>query len=155
MKNNKGFSIVELIVSFSICMAVVIVLFQIVVVLKEVYEKSEVQTSLLNKQNILVDLIYSDILEKGLNNVKTCEGNSYCATFCYDSTCSDFKNLSYIVSNSTIEYGDYITPTISGSTIGTVGITTENNVVSVKMPVTHKLFSDQSFDIKIVHYLES
>ena len=43
--NNKGFSILELIVSFSICMVVVFVLFQIVVVLKEVYEKSTIKTT--------------------------------------------------------------------------------------------------------------
>ncbi len=149
MKNNKGFSIIELIVSFSICIIVVVVLFQIVVVLKEVYEKSSVKTVLLNKQNIIVNLIYEDILDKGLNSVASC--GDYCITFKFTNNTS--KNLSYSEPNKSISYGDYNNPVISGSTINKAVIFTNNEVISVYMPISHKLFSNSDFGIHIVHYV--
>lgn len=149
MKNNKGFSILELIVSFSICMVVMVVLLEIVITLKEVYEKSGIRTEMLNKENIIVDLVYSDILDKGLSNVESC--GEFCAKFTYSD--ATFKVLKS--SNLTLEYGDYKTNILNGSAVDDFQIKNENNVILVRIPVTHKLFFNENFDIKIVHYLGS
>ena len=61
MKNNKGFSTVELVVSFSICMVVVVILFQIVVSLRELYEKSGIKTELLNKKKIFIQVLPEEL----------------------------------------------------------------------------------------------
>ena len=63
MKNNKGFSILELIVSFSLTMIIVVVLFEIIIYMKELYEKSITQTELINRQNLITDYIYTDLTE--------------------------------------------------------------------------------------------
>lgn len=147
MKNNKGFSIIELIVSFTICTVIMIVLFQIVLVLKDLYEKSAIKTTLLNRQNIIVNLIYSDILEKGLNNVSSC--GTYCITFDFTTVS---KQLKYSSSDNTISYGDYVTEVLGGTTVGKVETSIQNGVMSASMPITHKLFNNKDFGIRIVHY---
>lgn len=147
MKNNKGFSIIELIVSFTICTVIMIVLFQIVLVLKDLYEKSAIKTTLLNRQNIIVNLIYSDILEKELNNVSSC--GTYCITFDFTTVS---KQLKYSTSDNTISYGDYVTDVLGGTTVGKVETSIQNGVMSASMPITHKLFNNKNFGIRIVHY---
>lgn len=147
MKNNKGFSMIELIVSFSITTIIIIMLFQIIIVLKDVHTKSAIKTSLLNKQNILVDMIYKDILDNGLKNVATC--GDYCITFNFKN--NDTKNFSY--ADSTITYDDYVTSIISGSTVNKIVITTSQKIISVHMPISHKLFPEEDFGIKIIDYL--
>ena len=148
MKNNKGFSMVELIVSFAICSVIVVFLFQIVLVLKDLYEKSAIKTTLLNKQNIIVNLIYTDISEKGLISVNTCD--DYCITFNFDDRSS--KTLEYFTDDNTISYGDYITEVLGGTTVGKVETSIQNGVMSANMPITHKLFNNKDFGICIVHY---
>ena len=147
MKNNKGFSIIELIVSFTICTVIMIVLFQIVLVLKDLYEKSAIKTTLLNRQNIIVNLIYSDILEKELNNVSSC--GTYCITFDFTTVS---KQLKYSSSDNTISYGDYVTEVLGGPTVDKAETSIQNGVMSASMPITHKLFNNKDFGIRIVHY---
>lgn len=147
MKNNKGFSIIELIVSFTICTVIMIVLFQIVLVLKDLYEKSAIKTTLLNRQNIIVNLIYSDILEKELNNVSSC--GTYCITFDFTTVS---KQLKYSSSDNTISYGDYVTEVLGGTTVDKAETSIQNGVMSASMPITHKLFNNKNFGIRIVHY---
>ena len=147
MKNNKGFSIIELIVSFTICTVIMIVLFQIVLVLKDLYEKSAIKTTLLNRQNIIVNLIYSDILEKELNNVSSC--GTYCITFDFTTVS---KQLKYSTSDNTISYGDYVTEVLGGTTVDKAETSIQNGVMSASMPITHKLFNNKDFGIRIVHY---
>lgn len=147
MKNNKGFSIIELIVSFTICTVIMIVLFQIVLVLKDLYEKSAIKTTLLNRQNIIVNLIYSDILENELNNVSSC--GTYCITFDFTTVS---KQLKYSTSDNTISYGDYVTDVLGGATVDKAETSIQNGVMSASMPITHKLFNNKNFGIRIVHY---
>ena len=151
MKNNKGFSILELIVSFTISTVVIITLFQIILVLKELYEKSAIKTSILNKQNIIVDLIYTDILESGLSSVSSCEPiDSKCVKFNFFNGLS--KELKYSAGDSVISYDSYLTNVLGGTTVENFEFSLNNEVYYVRVPITHKLFNNEKFDIRIVHY---
>ena len=144
MLNKKGFSILELVISFSICMVILIMLFQIVIVLRESYEKSLIKTELYNKQNLIIEQIYSDIGNINLISVGSCGDN--CVTFNYQDGTS--KNLTFDSSN--ISYGDYSTSILNGTTIGEIEFSTENSVTHVLLPITHQLFSGEDFGINIV-----
>lgn len=150
MKNNKGFSMIELIVSFSITTVIVVMLLQIVLVLKDVYTKSSIKTSILNKQNIIVNLIYTDILEYGLESVSTCTNSDNCVKFEFAN--GNEKELSYNNENKIISYGDYTTELVGGSKVTGISINNNNNVISVSLSIKHNLFS-KDFVIRIVHYL--
>ena len=53
MKNNRGFTVVEMGVSFCLIFTVCILLFHVDLSLKELYIKSDIETTLLNKQGII------------------------------------------------------------------------------------------------------
>lgn len=147
MKNQKGFSIIELVVSFSVCLVIAVMLFQIVVSLKELYEKSGLKTELLNKQNIIVDQIYDDILSIGLDDVSSC--GTYCAKFIFE----DGSTKSFQYASNKLYYDDYVTTLNTGVTVGNISVNTQDNVVSIRLPITHKLFPKDEFDIRIVHII--
>ncbi len=53
MKNNKGFTVVELLSSFVLVMIIVVFLFEIVLELRNVYINEAVRTEIVNKNAIL------------------------------------------------------------------------------------------------------
>lgn len=60
MKNNKGFSTVELVTTFALTLVVVTVLLQLVVVLKELYVNNGIRNNLLTKQALISENIKDD-----------------------------------------------------------------------------------------------
>ena len=152
MKNNKGFSTLELVISFSICMVVVVILFQIVISLKELYEKTVVKTELLSKQNLIVDQIYTDIYERGLSNVTTINDRN-CLLFEYN----DFVSKELCLENSKLKYGDYVTTINNISWISkaysSYTETETGDIVNIELHYNHKLFPDDyDFGIYIVYF---
>lgn len=180
MKKNKGFSIVELIVSFSLTMIIVVILFEIIISLKNVYESSVTKSALISKQNILTDYIYSDIEDLGLLSVGPCGNN--CIQFMYET--GDVKNLSWEYeydetnrkqSFQKIQYGDYAVDLIANSkfdlsqsvTIGDVqfkGAKICSNIenytnfsvmyVNIKLPIYNSKFENQNFGLNIFHVFD-
>jgi len=166
MKNNKGFSILELIVSFGLTMVIVVVLFEIIIYMKELYEKSVTQTELINRQNLITDYIYSDIYDKGLNTLYLCGDN--CIAFDYND--GDTKQLKWDTSLNTIGYGDYTVSLLKNtfldqslllsdgiSTLSGAKICHSSNIHSdeyftIKVPLTNALFPDDDFGLNIFYY---
>ena len=148
MNNNKGFSILELVISFAICMVILIFMFEIVLVLRETYEKSMIKTELYNKQNLIIEQIYSDINKNGLNTV-TCTSNSAILQLGND------ENKGILINeDNTITYGDFSTALLNGTTVDTFDCKNNNGVISISLPITHQLFNDEDFGIKIIHFLD-
>lgn len=177
MKQNKGFSIVELIVSFSLTMIIVIILFEIIISLKNVYENSITKSALISSQNILTDYIYSDLNDYGLASVSACGDN--CIQFVYKN--GDSKNLSWEYeydetsqrqSFQKIQYGDYAVDLITNSkfdlSLGAtqssykfIGVKVCSYVQSydsndvyffdIKLPIYNTKFEGQDFGLNILY----
>ena len=75
MKNNKGFTLVEMLVSFTLSMILIIILFQLIINLKDVYMSSGLKTELLNKQNLMENKIYNDLLNRQVTSIDNCNQN--------------------------------------------------------------------------------
>ena len=54
-KNNKGFTVVELLASFALTMVIVVFLFEILIELKDLYYEAGLKTEVIHKQSMLVD----------------------------------------------------------------------------------------------------
>lgn len=169
MKNNKGFSLVELIVSFTLTMVIVIILFEIILAMKNLYVNSVTKTELLNKQNLFTDYIYSDIDKYGLNSIYVCGDN--CISFSFNNR--DVKNLewSYEDINSkqalqTLSYGGYKINLIANASFDTslevsndnytlkgVKICSEptSNYINIHLPIKHTMFENQDFGINLLY----
>lgn len=181
MKNNRGFSILELIISFTLTMIIAVILFEIIVVMKELYEKSVTKTELINRQNLFTDYIYSDIYNKGLTELSMCGEN--CINFMYDDGTS--KNLfwSFYVDDGnskqalqSLGYGDYkvnlinntnfdtdLVLTRNGQNLTGVKICYNNNLdtekissyVNIKLPIFNNAFPDEDFGLNILYTYKS
>ena len=177
MKKNQGFSIIELIVSFALTMIIVVILFEIIISLKNVYENSVTKSALVSRQNILTDYIYSDLNDSGLANINACGNN--CIQFIYKN--GDTKNLSWEYeydsdsqrqSFQKIKYGDYAIDLITNSKFdlslsashstyefkGVSVCTSLKNYSSnliyfldIKIPIYNTKFENQDFGLNILY----
>lgn len=154
MKNNKGFTIIELAVSFCLVAAVAIILLQLVLAIKEVYLSGDIKTTLLIKQGIMTKKIYEDLNDKELTSVTSC-GLS-CLAFTYsDGTTS---NLLVDPGNKTVTYADYTIKLDNSSYFGQLNFTKEqsteplgktDSLFKIDIPIISKLLDDD-FGIHIV-----
>ena len=158
MKNNKGFTVVEMGVSFCLIFTICILLLQIILAVKEVYIKSNIETTLLSKQGILLNKIYKDFDEKG--GVKTfsatIENNVTTATFILEEATT---TLVIDKENKKITYGNY-TWDLSGDInhIDDTNIVDDisisgNNYFDLSFRVTNDLTKNTNYGLNIFYKL--
>ena len=73
--NKKGFTVVELLASFTLTMIIVVFLFEIVLELKDVYVNNALKTKVLN-QNALIATKLDKTLDNLIVSSANCSGNS-------------------------------------------------------------------------------
>lgn len=164
---NKGFTVVELIVSFALVMMVVIMLLQIVTIVKTLYVNAGIKTELLSKQAIMSRKINQKFNTKSIKTALRCgEG---CLTFIYEDNTSsvlkiDKKNNKFTFTDNEAEVITYTTKLLSGSRFGDIDIRTEtlvgvsdgknNSMIYIHIPITHSLV-EGDFGINIVYQYDS
>lgn len=159
---NKGFTTVELIVSFSLVTIITILLFQLIFVLKDLYVYSGMKIKLLTKSAKMSTPINDDIATKNLMSASKISDNEI--SFCFaDGSC---KNLSFDTESKTVSYGDLTQELVDGSEFGNIVIKTEtfistydtqtlNSILTIKLPVYTKLIEGEDFGINIVYLYNS
>jgi len=161
MKNNKGFTIVELITSFALASVVMIFLFTIVMFLKNNFIVKSVKTDLLIKQSL-----FSKELNKDFRNNRLMSYNT-CGAKCFEYHFSDGTTKQLIVSESgdLIKYGDYTYELPNSSYAGTIHTSVEyfnvdNNLVNdgilvIDIPIKNKKYPNENFGVKIIYQFNS
>ena len=156
--NKKGFTVIELTVSFALVSIISIMLFNLIFSLKELYVSGDIKTSLLNKQAIMDKKIYDDLNTRDLKSITAC-GIS-CLTFTYADGTAQFL---IDVGANTIKYDDYTMRLTDGTTIGQVKFeiynpggasSKENAVFNLDIPIKSSLLDDD-FGIHIVKRFNS
>ena len=161
MNNNKGFTVVETIVSFVLTSIIVLFLFELIILLKELYVSSGIKSQLLTKQTIMSEKINSDLNNKKIMIATRC-GLS-CIDFIFDD--SSTRRLEIDRKNNTFLYGDYKTELIAGSQFGNVKVSTNsvvgvaegknNSIVTITIPIIHSLFEKKEFGINVIYQYDS
>lgn len=157
---KKGFTVVELITSFALATMFAVVLFQIVLVLKDLYVNSGSKTALLNKQNIITHEINKVLQDKEIKNVESC--GTYCVKFTY--TDSTYDELLVDRNASTIQFGEYKTNIDSDSQFGSASIETKkidvvqthvnDSIAIINIPI-YSNKTNENYGIKIVYQYKS
>lgn len=152
---KKGFTVVELIVSFSLTMLITTFLFQLVIGLKNLYENSGLKTELLNKQSLISKEINEKVNEKGIYSIAKC--GSYCLNFIYN----DNSNDKLILTNDSIEFGSYKTTLPENSYFKNVSLniapaatfdkTANDSILILDLPIYNDKLKDQNFGIKMIY----
>ena len=84
---NKGFTIVELIVSFSLTIVICTLLLQIILSLKSLYDNGGTKTEILNKQSLISNQINKKFNENNISSLTSCGEN--CININYTDNTSD------------------------------------------------------------------
>lgn len=161
MKNKQGFTLVEVVVTFSLVSVIAILLFQIIMMLREVYVSGDIQTTLITKQGILERKVEDDIRNRGITRITSC--GDYCITFSYEDGIE--RNLSLDPNTQTIRYYDYSWKLGEGSQLGKVETTVyvdssitdmnvNNGILKIVIPVSNKLL-EQDYGITILYQYQT
>ena len=73
MKNNKGFTVVELIASFALTMIITVFLFEVLIEVKDIFADTSVKTAIQQKASIISKNI-NNLFRAGSSNVVSCSG---------------------------------------------------------------------------------
>ncbi len=165
--NKKGFTVVELIVSFALVMMVVIMLLQIVTMVKTLYVDAGIKTELLSKQAIMNRKISEQFHLKSIKAAMRCGRG--CLTFIYEDDSSSTltidkeKGIFSFINN---DHGsiNYTIKLLSGSQFGNIEISNEtvlnvsdgkdNSMIHIKIPVKHSLV-EGDYGINLVYQYDS
>ena len=158
---KKGFTVVELIVSFSLTMVIVVFLFQIVISLKNMYTANSLKTELLNKQAIISDKINSSFSKKTITNVTKC--GSYCLNFIYSDNSSEMLKINY--TENSFQFGSYKTllpdnsymsnPSIDIVYSGTFLEDSNNSILVINIPIYSDFLKNQNYGINVMYQYNS
>lgn len=160
MKKN-GFTTVELVVSFTLVMTIAVLLFQVVLNLKNLYVNSDLKTQLLNKQAIITNQINEKMIDKKIDTYSSCGED--CLHFTYTDGASDDliinKNEKYI------EFNNNRTYLIDNSNFGNINLDTfvtpiieeqhNDSMLMIDIPIYYNKNSKQDFGIHIVYQYNS
>lgn len=162
LKDRGGFTLVELTVSFSLTLVIVLILFQIVLNLKELYVKDGLKTELLIKQGLMTKKVAESFEEHKIKIAAKCDTGDNCLSFTFDD--NEVKTLSFDKASNTFHYGDYTTKLVSGSKYGKVKITNEtfvnveqgknDSMITIDIPVTHPLVKGD-YGVRVVYLYNS
>ena len=97
--NSKGFTVVELLASFTLTMVIVVFLFEIVLNLKDVYVESVLKNKVINNNSLIATSINKKLENKEIDFV-LCETNVCSIT--YKDTSSD----TLMINERSIDVGD-------------------------------------------------
>ncbi len=152
-----GFTVVELIVSFSLTLVIAVFLFQIIINLKNLYTNSVIKTELVNMQSLISREINSKFNNNKIVNITKCD--SYCLNFIYENGDNDKLALDFV--NKTIQFGSYIAKLPENSSFGSVNIDSSYSatfskfsndaMILINIPIYNENFNNENFGVNIVY----
>lgn len=161
MKNERGFTIVELLTSFALASVVMVFLFTVVMILKNNFVSKSVRTDLVIKQSLLSKKINTDFKNNNVIAFKSCGSKCYEFTF-LDGT---NKKLEVSTAGDLIKYGDYTYELNNSSYVGKINTdikyytVNKNNIsdaiLTMDIPIYNKKYPNINFGVKIIYQFNS
>ena len=152
--NNKGFTVLELIVSFTLATIIGTFLLQINMVLKTLVTDTTIKSNIVNSGAIITERIQDDFFTNDARIALKCGEN--CIRFIF----SDYTEKVFKIENGdTFKWGDYTLRLKNQSKFGNVitevnkNIETsifDNSILTISIPVTNEILEDEVYDVKIV-----
>lgn len=156
MKKN-GFTLVELITTFSLTAVLVIVLINVIVVIKNIYSKSNIKTELYINQSNLSNALNSKINNNNLHSYEECHDDIFCYIFNFNTG----ESIKLTLNEKIIKFGDFVykldekakveNPSLDIEYIDLTEDDSGNNILVLKIPITSELYPNIDFGINLVY----
>lgn len=153
MNNIKknGFTVVELIVSFTLVITICVFLFQLVLLLRNIYNNNDLKTELLNQQANFSDLIYKSLNNKDISEISKC--GDTCIKFIYKDNTSEELNVDK--DKKLIKYNNYSTYLPDNSNFGVISFdiisSNERKILKINVSIKNDKFDDKDFGLNIIY----
>jgi len=156
--NNKGLTLIELITTFALASVIIVLLINIVLVIKDVYNKSNIKTELYIKQANLSNFMNDKINNGKLKEVSECTNNSD-MMMCYEFSLINDETIRLEVKEKEIKFGDFkyklqdktkvVNPNMNNYTVSST--TNNNSLLVIKIPIICELYPSLDFGINLVY----
>lgn len=180
MKRN-GFTVVELLVSFTLSLVVMIFLFQALISLKELYVETGIKTEMFNKQGLISKKINDDFKNSGISAIKYfCTNVDTGGSPCYTIVLKNGDEKILYVNNidRKLTYDDYVTVFPKGTKFDNISINSfnfltgnynngdlvcddnsanctstlvENDIIRIKISIVNKKTTGINYDVVSVY----
>ena len=109
MLNNKGFTIAEVLVSFTLITFILLSIIGSTVFYRDKLKEEEVKSQLVDFKNSITKILYDDIISEGMTRVETCLGVSNCVNLIgKDNVSHTLKIIEVYESSGTQKRGVYL-----------------------------------------------
>lgn len=155
--DKKGLSVVELIVSFVLCILVFVFIIQVVSAIEELYINLGIKTELLNKQSLISENINNKFFNNQIILIKKCGDN--CLTFFYRDNTSE--KMSIDKSNNTFSFGKDIYSFDGLGFVDSLTITSNNEsnygqgLLTLNLNIKNSIFDTGKYIIKAIYQYNS
>lgn len=155
--NNKGFTLIELITTFSLSAIIILLLINVVIIIKNIYFDYNIKTNLLITQANLSKSLNSKFKSNNLISYTSCSDTYFCYEFQFiDGTTSklEVNSAAVILDNRVYNLDNNSTisnPTITKQFISTEDTTVNNAFLIIKIPITNKLYNNENFGINLIY----
>jgi len=160
MKKN-GFTLIELVTTFALASVLIILLINIILVIKDIYIKSNIEGKLIVEKSNLINLINKKLDENVLKTYSICNEGEFCYKFNYENNSSSILTIS----EDKIRFDNYVYELLDGSTVGIPQVETkkmdvsilniDNSFLIIKVPIVHKLYANKNFGINVIYTFNS
>ena len=143
--NKRGFTVVELLVSFAIISVILVAMFSVIFTLTTNYSTASVGSELISTQAVITKQLADDLLNDNITSVVTC--GDKCIDINYQA--SGIKRLEITKENqrTLFKYGDFSKklvdgskfdkPTVTNNIIEGVASNRNNGIITFNFPITH------------------
>lgn len=155
--NNKGLSVIELIVSFVLCLLVFVFIIQVVTAIQELYINLGIKTSLLNRQAIISAKINDIFSENKTRLIKSC-GNDCLTIFYKDNT---FEKMQISKSQNTFIIGDDVYNFNGLGMVESLIVTTNDSsiynhgLLTISLNIRNEIFDNGKYTIKALYQYDN
>lgn len=157
--NKKGFTLVELVTTFALTAVIIIILLNIVLIIKDLYTKYDIKSSIIIEQSNLSSLINNKFYNNTLISYEPCFEDD--DDFCYKFNFSDGSQSKLEVYDKYIIFDNYKYTAKNGVVIGKpimdkIMVTTSNDSINnsfyiIQIPISNKLYPNEDLGINIIY----
>lgn len=144
--NNRGLTLIELVVTSALAITIIIILINVLIIVKNNYEDTQIKTNLIVNQSTLSNLLNDKFKSDNLVSYTNCAG-----TFCYEFTFLDGDVIKLDVTNDSIKFGNYVYKLDNLSSVSNPTLTYESPYMVIKIPIKTKLYPNEDFGINLVY----
>lgn len=147
--NNKGLTLVELLVTFALASVIIIMLLNVLVIIKKNYQDTNTKTSLIVNQSTLSNVLNNKFAKGNLASYTSCEG-----TFCYTFNFRTGESIKLEVTDKKIVFGNYSYVLDDSTNVVNPSITNDIPYLIIKIPIINKKYPNTDFGINLVYKRE-